>query len=78
MSKNVTNNPADISKTDLSKRQFLSGTVTGSMIAAGVSIAPGVFLTQAAHAARKNTSTAVTSNVRWGIVIDTTKNKRYQ
>jgi len=58
--------------TDLSKRKFLSGTVTGSMVAAGVSVAPGIFLTQVAQA-RTNTSTPVSSNVRWGIVIDTTK-----
>ena len=54
------------------RRKFLAGTITGSMIAGSVAIAPGVFLTAPAHS--KPASQAASSKNRWGILIDTTKN----
>jgi len=67
MSIDKTNNP-DNQK----RRNFISGTITGSMIAAGAAIAPGIFLTKTAQASRDTTQAASAKN-RWGIVIDTTK-----
>ncbi len=53
------------------RRKFITGGVTGSMIAAGVTVAPGVFLTSTAHS--KPTSDAASNTNRWGILIDTNK-----
>ncbi len=55
-----------------SRRDFISaGGITGSMIAAGVVIAPGVFLTSTANST--DTVKGASSKNRWGILIDTNK-----
>ena len=56
------------SNIDIYRRRFLSGTATA---AAGLAVAPGVLLTEVAHA--KPADEAVTSAVRWGMLIDTNK-----
>jgi len=56
------------SNIDIYRRRFLSGTAT---TAAGLAVAPGVLLTEVAHA--KPADQAVTSDVRWGMLIDTNK-----
>jgi [DsrC]-trisulfide reductase subunit O len=55
-----------------SRRKFITGTITGSMVAAGVAVAPGIFLTSTAHS--KTASKAASNTNRWGILIDTNKN----
>lgn len=57
------------------RRKFITGTMTGSMVAAGVVIAPGVFLTSTAHStvSQKKASDAASNKNRWGILIDTNK-----
>ncbi|MBU2477844.1 MAG: twin-arginine translocation signal domain-containing protein, partial [Gammaproteobacteria bacterium] len=55
------------SEINSSRRQFLNG----SAIAAGLAIAPGVMLHQVAQA--KPADQAVTSDKRWGMLIDTNK-----
>jgi tetrathionate reductase subunit B len=59
------------SQNNSSRRKFITGTMTGSMVAAGVAVAPGIFLTSTAHS--KPTSEAASSKNRWGILIDTNK-----
>lgn len=54
--------------TQKSRRTFLKGSVA---IAAGVAVAPGIKLVETADA--KQPDEAVTSAVRWGMLIDTTK-----
>jgi tetrathionate reductase subunit B len=54
--------------TDTSRRQFLK---TGAKTMAGATIAPGVFVVGLAHG--KAPDQPVTSNVRWGILVDTGK-----
>jgi tetrathionate reductase subunit B len=56
------------SNIDIYRRRFMSGTATA---AAGLAIAPGVMLTEVARA--KPSDQAVTSEVRWGMLIDTNK-----
>jgi len=56
------------SNIDIYRRRFLSGTAT---TAAGLALAPGVMLTEVANA--KPADEAVTSEVRWGMLIDTNK-----
>ena len=56
------------SNIDIYRRRFLSGTATA---AAGLAVSPGVLLTEVAHA--KPADEAVTSAVRWGMLIDTNK-----
>ena len=51
----------------LSRREFLSG----STVAAGLAVAPGVFLTLTAQA--KPADQAVSSDNRWGMLIDSNK-----
>ena len=51
--------------TDSARRRFLGGVAA----AAGVAIMPGVFLNQVAHS--KPADQAVSSDVRWGMLIDT-------
>ena len=53
---------------DSYRRRFLSGTAKA---AAGMAVAPGVFLHEIAHA--KPAADAVTSDVRWGMLIDSNK-----
>jgi len=53
------------------RREFMAGGITGSMIAAGATVAPGIFLTSTAQANDK--SAAASSKNRWGILIDTNK-----
>ena len=53
---------------DLYRRRFLSGTATA---AAGMAVVPGVMLHEIAHA--KSAEDAVSSNVRWGMLIDSNK-----
>lgn len=53
---------------NFSRRNFVGKTATA---AAGISIAPGVFLHQVANA--KPADQAVTSDVRWGMLINTDK-----
>jgi molybdopterin-containing oxidoreductase family iron-sulfur binding subunit len=53
---------------DLYRRRFLSGTATA---AAGMALAPGVMLHEIAHA--KPAEDAVSSDVRWGMLIDSNK-----
>ncbi len=53
--------------TDLSRRKFLGSTAA----TAGLTIVPGVMLYQVAQA--KPAAQAVTSKVRWGLLVDTTK-----
>jgi len=53
---------------DLYRRRFLSGTATA---AAGMAIVPGVMLHEVAHA--KPAEDAVSSDVRWGMLIDSNK-----
>ncbi len=53
---------------DLARREFLS---QGAKAAAGLTLAPGVMLYGVAEA--KPADQAVTSKVRWGMLIDTTK-----
>ncbi len=55
-----------------SRRKFITGTMTGSMVAAGVAVAPGIFLTSTANS--KTASDAASDENRWGILIDTNKN----
>ena len=56
------------SNIDLYRRRFLSGTATA---AAGLAVVPGVMLHEIAHA--KQAEDAVTSDVRWGMLIDSNK-----
>ena len=56
------------SNIDLYRRRFLSGTATA---AAGMAIVPGVILNEIAHA--KPAEDAVSSDVRWGMLIDSNK-----
>ena len=56
------------SNIDLYRRRFLSGTATA---AAGLAVVPGVMLNEIAHA--KPAEEAVSSNVRWGMLIDSNK-----
>jgi molybdopterin-containing oxidoreductase family iron-sulfur binding subunit len=53
---------------DLYRRRFLSGTATA---AAGMALVPGVMLHEIAHA--KPAEDAVSSDVRWGMLIDSNK-----
>lgn len=53
---------------NISRRIFVEKTAT---TAAGISIAPGIFLNQVAQA--KPADKAVTDDVRWGMLIDTNK-----
>ena len=53
---------------DLYRRRFLSGTATA---AAGMALVPGVMLHEIAHA--KPAEDAVSSDVRWGMLIDSIK-----
>jgi molybdopterin-containing oxidoreductase family iron-sulfur binding subunit len=53
---------------DLYRRRFLGGAATA---AAGIALAPGVILHEIAHA--KPAEEAVTSKVRWGMLIDSNK-----
>ena len=53
---------------DIYRRRFLSGTAAA---VAGLSVAPGVLLHEVGHA--KPADQAVTSAVRWGMLIDTGK-----
>lgn len=52
---------------DIYRRRFLSGSAT----AAGMALVPGVFLHEIGHA--KQDADAVTSEVRWGMLIDSNK-----
>ena len=56
------------SNIELYRRRFLSGTATA---AAGLAVVPGVMLHEIAHA--KQAEDAVTSDVRWGMLIDSNK-----
>ena len=56
------------SNIDLYRRRFLSGTATA---AAGMAVVPGVMLHEIAHA--KPAGDAVSSDVRWGMLIDSNK-----
>jgi len=56
------------SNIDLYRRRFLSGTATA---AAGMAVVPGVMLHEIAHA--KPAEIAVSSDVRWGMLIDSNK-----
>jgi len=56
------------SNIDLYRRRFLSGTATA---AAGMAVVPGIMLHEIAHA--KPAEDAVTSDVRWGLLIDSNK-----
>ena len=56
------------SNIDLYRRRFLSGAVTA---AAGMAVVPGIMLHAIAHA--KPAEDAVTSDVRWGMLIDSNK-----
>jgi molybdopterin-containing oxidoreductase family iron-sulfur binding subunit len=56
------------SNIDLYRRRFLSGTATA---AAGLAVVPGVMLHEIAHA--KPAEDAVSSDVRWGMLIDSNK-----
>ena len=56
------------SNIDLYRRRFLSGTATA---AAGMAVVPGVMLHEIAHA--KPAEDAVSSDVRWGMLIDSNK-----
>ena len=56
------------SNIDLYRRRFLSGTATA---AAGMAVVPGVMLHEIAQA--KPVGDAVSSNVRWGMLIDSNK-----
>jgi molybdopterin-containing oxidoreductase family iron-sulfur binding subunit len=56
------------SNIDLYRRRFLSSTATA---AAGLAVIPGVMLHEIAHA--KPAEDAVSSNVRWGMLIDSNK-----
>ena len=56
------------SNIDLYRRRFLSGTATA---AAGMAVVPGIMLHEIAHA--KPAEDAVTSDVRWGMLIDSNK-----
>jgi tetrathionate reductase subunit B len=56
------------SNIDLYRRRFLSGTATA---VAGVAIVPGVMLHEIAHA--KPAEDAVSSDIRWGMLIDANK-----
>ncbi len=56
------------SNIDLYRRRFLSGTATA---AAGMAVVPGIMLHEIAHA--KPAADAVTSDVRWGLLIDSNK-----
>ncbi len=56
------------SNIDLYRRRFLSGTATA---AAGLAVVPGVMLHELAHA--KPAEDAVSSTVRWGMLIDSNK-----
>jgi tetrathionate reductase subunit B len=53
---------------DVYRRRFLSGTAAAT---AGMAVAPGVFLHEVAHA--RPADQAVTSDVRWGMLIDSNK-----
>ncbi len=53
--------------TDNGRRQFLGG----ALALGGITVAPGVFLMNVAGA--KPAHEAVTSDVRWGLLVDTTK-----
>jgi len=53
---------------DQSKRNFIAG----SFAAAGVAVAPGVFLIQSASASKPLSAEASSKN-RWGILVDTSK-----
>jgi molybdopterin-containing oxidoreductase family iron-sulfur binding subunit len=53
---------------DIYRRRFLSGSATA---AAGLAVAPGVFLHEIGHA--KPIADSVTSDVRWGMLIDSNK-----
>ena len=59
---------SDESNIDSYRRRFLGGTTAA---VAGLSIAPGVLLHEVAHA--RPADQAVTSEVRWGMLIDTGK-----
>jgi molybdopterin-containing oxidoreductase family iron-sulfur binding subunit len=67
---NKINNETKVDNTT-SRRKFITGTMTGSMVAAGVAIAPGVFLTGPAHS--RPGYEAASSKNRWGILVDTNK-----
>ncbi|MDH3935193.1 MAG: 4Fe-4S ferredoxin, partial [Gammaproteobacteria bacterium] len=56
------------SNIDIYRRRFMSGTATA---AAGLAVAPGVMLTEVARA--KPADQAVSSDIRWGMLIDTNK-----
>ncbi len=56
-----------IEKEDVSRRNF----IFGSIAAAGLTVAPGVMLYQTANA--RDLSKPASSKVRWGMLIDTTK-----
>jgi molybdopterin-containing oxidoreductase family iron-sulfur binding subunit len=56
------------SNIDLYRRRFLSGTATA---AAGMAVVPGIMLHEIAHA--KPAEDAVSSDVRWGMLIDSNK-----
>ncbi len=56
------------SNIDLYRRRFLSGTATA---AAGMAVVPGIMLHEIAHA--KPAEDAVTSDIRWGMLIDSNK-----
>jgi molybdopterin-containing oxidoreductase family iron-sulfur binding subunit len=58
----------DNSNIDTYRRRFLGGTATAL---AGLSVAPGVFLQEVAQA--RPADEPVTSDVRWGMLIDTSK-----
>ncbi len=62
------NTDASNAQVDDSRRHF----IISSVAAAGLSIAPGVMLYQTANA--RSLSEKASSKVRWGIVIDTSKN----
>ncbi len=59
---------SDASKPEISRRRFIGG---GAAAAAGLAIAPGVFLTEVSRA-RPADQPASAEN-RWGMLIDTTK-----
>ena len=56
------------SNIDIYRRRFLGNTATA---AAGLAVAPGVMLTEVANA--RAADTPVSSDVRWGMLIDTNK-----
>ena len=54
--------------TDTARRRFLQG---GAAVAGAAAVAPGVFVVGLSHA--KPADEGVTSKVRWGMLVDTTK-----